>query len=359
MNVLIALIITVMVLGIVRILIKEPNDTKNKKKRNSLIIIGILLVIIDGIIALSSLPISTPDPLIDSKELCIHFTNSNCTKILYSIRNDMNEEIEWMEYEEGSTIPIIKDPTYLSFKKKFLFSESKITEYTILKTEDGYEIKPGTIIIINHGSENVNKYSDVEAGWGPDTRELYTMEHPAHKITFNSITDNNNEIGDERYFVSATEYTGDVSRNYWTDYTEVEEGHEYVVRIYVHNNAASNLNYIAHNVRANIYISNAFEIAVPVEAEITCPNADPVSVWDGTTFYSKDGRPFTLVYVENSLKYYSKAGTFRLQNENDVRIPVFQEEGALLGFDEMDGDIPGCIEYSGYLTFHVKPLFQN
>ena len=68
----------------------------------------------------------------------------------------------------------------------------------------------------------------VAFAWGP-SRTTYTMAKPADHITFNSIVDNNKEVGDERYFVSASEYTGDASKNHWTDSTEVENGKEYVV----------------------------------------------------------------------------------------------------------------------------------
>ena len=103
----------------------------------------------------------------------------------------------------------------------------------------------------------------VISAFGPDDRQTYTMENPADKVTFNSITNNPTLIGatdtaacegnvacDERYFVSASEYTGDASKNSWGDTTTVEDGKEYVVRMYVHNDAASNLNLVAENVKA-------------------------------------------------------------------------------------------------------------
>ena len=59
----------------------------------------------------------------------------------------------------------------------------------------------------------------VISAFGPDNRKTYTMENPADKVTFNSITNNPTLIGstnvadcnganknacDERYFVSAS-----------------------------------------------------------------------------------------------------------------------------------------------------------
>ena len=190
----------------------------------------------------------------------------------------------------------------------------------------------------------------VSFAWGP-SRTTYTLEKPATKVTFNSITNNNKEVGDERYFVSASPYTGDASKNHWTDNTEVENGKEYVVRMYVHNNAASNLNLTAKDVKAYVVLPTTTGTEITVSGKITSSNADPVSVWDETTFKSKNGEKFNLAYVDGTAKYYNNAGTFKLGTS------VFTNSGQLLGYSKMDGNIPGCIQYSGYLTFHVKAQF--
>ena len=190
----------------------------------------------------------------------------------------------------------------------------------------------------------------VAFAWGP-SRTTYTLEKPAAKVTFNSITNNNKEVGDERYFVSASPYTGDASQNHWTDNTEVENGKEYVVRMYVHNNAASNLNLTAKDVKAYVVLPTTTGTEITVSGKITSSNADPVSVWDETTFKSKNGEKFNLAYVDGTAKYYNNAGTFKLGTS------VFTNSGQLLGYSKMDGNIPGCIQYSGYLTFHVKAQF--
>lgn len=197
----------------------------------------------------------------------------------------------------------------------------------------------------------------VAFAWGP-SRTTYTMAKPADHITFNSIVDNNKEVGDERYFVSASEYTGDASKNHWTDSTEVENGKEYVVRMYVHNNAASNLNLVAENVRAYVVLPTDTSTSITVNGKISSSNANPTTVWDQTTFKSKNGEKFNLAYVKGSAKYYNtkdgKLRTFKLDTANN---DLFTNKGMLLGYDKMDGKIPGCSEYSGYVTFHVKAQF--
>ena len=197
----------------------------------------------------------------------------------------------------------------------------------------------------------------VAFAWGP-SRTTYTMAKPADHITFNSIVDNNKEVGDERYFVSASKYTGDASKNHWTDSTEVENGKEYVVRMYVHNNAASNLNLVAENVRAYVVLPTDTSTSITVNGKISSSNANPTTVWDQTTFKSKNGEKFNLAYVKGSAKYYNtKDGKLRTFNLDTANNDLFTNKGMLLGYDKMDGKIPGCSQYSGYVTFHVKAQF--
>jgi uncharacterized repeat protein (TIGR01451 family)/LPXTG-motif cell wall-anchored protein len=197
------------------------------------------------------------------------------------------------------------------------------------------------------------------AKWGPN-RPTYTMASPADHITFNSIVDNNKEIGNELYFVSASPYTGSASSNYWSDNTQVENGKEYVVRMYVHNNAAGNLNLVAEKVRAYVDLPTTTGTSIEVSGKIFADNADPKTVYDSTTFTSKNGEKFNLAYVKGTAKYYNtkdgKLRTFNLDTDNNA---LFTSTGVLLGYDQMDGKIPGCNQYSGYLTFHVKAQFAE
>ncbi len=192
--------------------------------------------------------------------------------------------------------------------------------------------------------------------WGPSGRKTFTMEKPADYVTFNSIT--NNVIGDERYFVAGSKWTGNANDNYYSDNTAVEDGKEYVVRMYVHNNAGANLNLVAENVKAFVVLPTETGTKITVSGKITSSNANPTAVWDETHFVSKNGEKFNLAYVEGSASYANadKNGnlrSFKLSND------VLTSKGVLLGYDQMDGKIPGCNKYSGYLTFRVKAQFAK
>ncbi len=180
--------------------------------------------------------------------------------------------------------------------------------------------------------------------WGP-TRPTYTMAKPADHVTFDSITDNPN-IGDERNFVGIRE-TGTTAK--WSDDMTVQSGKEYTVRLYVHNNAASNLKLVAKDVTAMVNLPTTTGKSIRVDGYITSSNASPKQVYDSATFTS--GSNFNLAYVKGSLIYENNVKTFTLPES------IFTSKGAELGYSSMNGQIPGCLQYAGYVSFTVKPQF--
>lgn len=186
--------------------------------------------------------------------------------------------------------------------------------------------------------------------FGPN-RTTFTIEKPANYVTFNSITNNPN-IGDERNFVGIREANGDKgTKNVWYDKMNVQEGKEYYVRMYVHNNASANLKLVAQNTRAHFILPTTTAKNISVNGYITSDNAKPNKIWDEANFMSD--RNFNLAYVKGSAKYENNKGTFALPES------IFTESGALLGYDKMNGQIPGCFQYAGYVTFKVKPQFAK
>jgi uncharacterized repeat protein (TIGR01451 family)/LPXTG-motif cell wall-anchored protein len=194
--------------------------------------------------------------------------------------------------------------------------------------------------------------------WGP-SRETFTIQNPSDHVQFNSITNNPN-IGDERNFVGIREVG---ASNVWHDEMTVQEGKEYYVRMYVHNNAASSLNLVAENVTAKFNLPtntaksiqvNGFLNASNVGADGKGNNGSYAEVYDHATF--KSDKNFNVAYVKGSLKYENN-----VFGPNGVALPesIFTSAGAKLGYDKLDGKIPGCFEYAGYVTFKVKPQIQK
>lgn len=179
--------------------------------------------------------------------------------------------------------------------------------------------------------------------WGP-ARPSFTIEKPADYITFNSITNNPVIGGDEKDFVGIREVGSNAK---WTNNMKVQNGKEYYVRMYVHNNAASNLNLVAENVVAKLNIPTTTAKNVTVQGQISASNAKPNTVWDEATFSSDND--FNLAYVAGSALFENNGmGTTKLPDS------IVNNTGAKLGYDKLDGKIPGCFQYAGYVTVKVK-----
>lgn len=189
--------------------------------------------------------------------------------------------------------------------------------------------------------------------WGP-SRPTYTWAHPADHITFNSITDNPS-VGDERVFATGRVLPSNTNID---PVTGVKDGDHVKVQVYFHNNAASNLNKKAKNTRVSIALRdpNTANVSHFLSTQISADNATPQAVWD--TVDIKGDQPFTLSYVPGSARLFN--GVFTTAS-GGIALPddVTSEAGTLVGFDKMDGIVPGCSEFSGFVyievVVHAKP----
>jgi uncharacterized repeat protein (TIGR01451 family)/LPXTG-motif cell wall-anchored protein len=195
--------------------------------------------------------------------------------------------------------------------------------------------------------------------WGP-SRPTFTFEHPAPYVTFNSIT-NNPTHGDERNFVQIKEATA--SNSTYGEDVNLQAGKDYEVYVYYHNNAASNLNDAAHNYKG--IAKNAFmRVQMPatvksgdkarITAFVGASNANPTQVWDEA--YGTATGNFALRYVPGSATIHSNGAVNGKTLPNNL-----YTTGTPLGYDTLDGTLPGCNQFAGYVTFmiHVdQPNFQ-
>ena len=185
--------------------------------------------------------------------------------------------------------------------------------------------------------------------WGPG-RPTYTVAHPADHITFDSITDNP-VVGDERQFVGIKDASNTAAGG-WQNTVTAQPGHEYLVRIYVHNNAASNLNLVAKNTRVTAALSTATAKSVPITGYISADNAAPKSVYADVNLTSAQN--FNIAYEPGTAVLYNNVTG---QAGRTVSDSIVNNGGALVGYTANDGNWPGCFQYAGYITFKVKPQF--
>jgi len=186
--------------------------------------------------------------------------------------------------------------------------------------------------------------------WGDSSngRKSYTIEQIndgalGDTITFNSIS--NSKIGDEKNFVGAKLASSNGSVWNANEIT-VKDGETYTIRLYVHNNSPKGYEAVAKDVKAQISLPTTVGKEQTVIGYLTSSNATPARYWDEVKMVSSDD--FYLEYVAGSAKYTNaKIGTVALSN--DVIIG-----GVNLGYDSLNGEIPGCFEFDGVVTIDVK-----
>ena len=203
------------------------------------------------------------------------------------------------------------------------------------------------------------------AAWGP-SRQTFTIENPAPYVTFNSITNNPN-YGDERNFLNVCEYNTSTqkaicndagSTTKWGDSVNVQNDKEYIVRLYVHNNAADNLGLKATNVLASIDLPTYEGRTMRVDGYLgwDSDGTNINKIWDQIAFNSSE--LFSLSLVSGSVKYTGNAfpNGVTLSDSligSGVKISDgYNDQGNIDGV--LDGEVHGCFKYDGWLTFRVK-----
>lgn len=244
-------------------------------------------------------------------------------------------------------------------------------------------IKSASAVLAAASIVGVNLAPAVMA-WGDNSgreggRQTYTLTNctanydrceisPAvgNTITFNSITNNPEIGGDERNFVGARENTGVNAglNNKWNANEIVaEEGKEYLVRLYAHNNNANGVNGVAKDVTLHFTLPTTAGTELSVQGAIDSSNATPSRVYDDVVFKSADGRSFYLQYVEGSALYENNGiGKSKANGGNgpvQLSDNIINQAGVKIGYDALDGNIPGCFQYDSYTTIRVKAVYIN
>ncbi len=188
--------------------------------------------------------------------------------------------------------------------------------------------------------------------WG-GSRTLFTTKDPAPYVTFNSIKDNPAH-GFEPNFMQVREATA--SNETYTDHISLSAGKEYVVYMYYHNNAASNLNASGVGIAHDAYVRAAIPALVKAGGSETAGmgyvgarDAKPKEVYDDIFFKNTTGGDISLRYVPGSATIHNKG-----KADGNKLSDTIVTSGATIGHDSLNGVIPGCNEYAGYITFRVK-----
>lgn len=189
----------------------------------------------------------------------------------------------------------------------------------------------------------------VAFAWGPN-RATFTQENPAGYVTFNSIT-NNPKYGDERNFFRVRDVAS--GQSYGDDAT-LQAGKTYEALIFYHNNAKTELNASGQGVAQNAYARAQMPALVrannnntPAMAYVGASNANPAQVHDHITLKNPSATDIAIRYIPGSVKIASNGAV----NGQALGDNLFKEGGAKLGYSSLNGSLPGCDQYSGYITF--------
>ena len=223
----------------------------------------------------------------------------------------------------------------------------------------------------------------IVSAWGDsdEGRQTYSLQQVnegalGDKITFNSISIKDTDydwykettgndlpagtITEEVNYVGARVDDGqnNGAANVWNgNEIEVHNGETYLVRLYVHNNNPGGYDAVAENTKVSFNIPAESSTKVRVNGYIESSNASPAKYIDYVDF--KSDQTFHLEYVYGSalLENNGIGANGGVQLSDDIVKSV--SGGVLIGYDALDGKVPGCYEYANYITIKVKAVFDS
>ena len=173
-------------------------------------------------------------------------------------------------------------------------------------------------------------------------------------ITFNSISDNPALGGDEKNFVGARRVDSD--SNVWNANTiAAEDGERYYIRMYVHNDNPGGVDAVAKDTAVRFDVAKGSGTEVEMQGFITSSNASPAEYYDSVRFTSDTA--FHLEYVPGSafIENNGIAAGSGMGLSDEI---VETETGVLIGYDALDGNLPGGYLYAAYVGIEVRVVYD-
>lgn len=171
---------------------------------------------------------------------------------------------------------------------------------------------------------------------------------------FNSFI-NTPSYGDERAFVDARKSENTAAGSYKNVLNDVTTGSkEVVVRMYIHNNANVDTNAsgkgIARNTKVRVALPTAQSQTLRARGYISADNASMVE--DTVDFVGASA--FKVEYVPGSAIIYNN-GPLNGSKISDSVVTT----GAPIGYDKLDGNLPGCFEHEAVVQIRVRVITQE
>lgn len=203
--------------------------------------------------------------------------------------------------------------------------------------------------------------AQVAYAWGDSDggRPSYTTDEVnngtlGETITFNLISDNPALGGDEKNFVGARRVDSDSA--VWNANTiAAEDGEKYYIRMYVHNDNPGGVDAVAKDTAVRFDVAEGSGTEVEVQGVITSSNASPAEYYDSVRFTSDTA--FHLEYVPGSafIENNGIAAGSGMGLSDEI---VETETGVLIGYDALDGNLPGGYPYAAYVGIEIKVVYN-
>ena len=218
---------------------------------------------------------------------------------------------------------------------------------------------PATVVMAGYGPDRPtfdwNKYDATTPCTSPQNANgrCGSMDGPV----FNSFI-NNPAYGDERNFTRVAPVVAGQSPTEanFTETANATPGQEYWVRTYVHNDANQVLNganfdgpSVAHDTKVRVAIAEGVSNGVDVMTYVTAQNAKPTKIWD-TASLANGSQAFSVSYVPGSASLYNGVH----QSGLPLTDAIVSASGTQIGYNQMNGELPGCFDYSAYVYVKVK-----
>ena len=147
------------------------------------------------------------------------------------------------------------------------------------------------------------------------------------------------------------------AQNVWNgNEIKVVDGEFYYIRLYAHNNNPGGYGAVAKDTKVSFNIPQESAASIRVNGYLTSSNAYPSEYVDYVDFVAE--QPFHLEYVYGSALLENNGigadGDIQLSDD----IAASESGGVLIGYDELDGRVPGCYQYANYITIMVKVVYD-
>lgn len=147
------------------------------------------------------------------------------------------------------------------------------------------------------------------------------------------------------------------AQNVWNgNEIEAVDGEFYYIRLYAHNNNPGGYDAVAEDTKVSFNIPQESAASIRVNGYITSSNAYPSEYVDYVDFVAE--QPFHLEYVYGSALLENNEigadGGVTLSDD----IVASESGGVLIGYDELNGRVPGGYEYASYIAIMVKVVYD-